>query len=106
MLWDGSSEVTDFPFFSRTRHPHSSTRCSVGAASLQSEVTHSQSLHGDNDDDNDDDDDDDDVYDADRVSERTQRLQSLEYGLRVFWVDAEVSEEALAFLKDFRRGAF
>ena len=65
MLRDGSSEVTDFLIFYRTRHLHSSPRCRVGAASPQSEVAHSQSLHDDNDDDDDneegsDDDDDND----------------------------------------------
>ena len=62
-LGDGTSEVTDFLIFSGARHFHSSPRWKVETVSPQSEVTHSQSLHDDDDADDiaDDDDDVDDV---------------------------------------------
>ncbi len=71
---DGSSEVTDFLIFSGARQCHSSPRWKVVAVSPQSEGTHSQSLHDDDDgEDDDDDSDDDDDDDGDARSDYDER---------------------------------
>ncbi len=66
---DGSSEATDFSILSGARRFHSSPRCKVETVSPQPEVTHSQSLHDDNDDENDDDNSNDNDDEGDKCDD-------------------------------------